>query len=122
MVINMEYSEFVRKAVLQDKRNVFSAYEGSLEEIPDVLKPFYKENNPSDVEINAVHFFPAEELSGLQEEYSYLKAQFVFAACNGDPVFMHDGNIYTCPHGVEAPEWEPLAADFKGYLDWLLEE
>ncbi len=122
MVINMEYSEFARKAVLQDERNVFSAYEGSLEEIPDVLKTFYKENNPSDVEINAVRFFPAEELSGLQEEYSYLKAQFVFATCNGDPVFMHDGNIYTCPHGAEAPEWEPLAADFKGYLDWLLEE
>ena len=118
----MEYSEFVEKAVRQEKRNVFSVYEGSLEKIPDVMKCFYRDNNPLDVEINAVRFVPAEELSAIQEEYSCLHVPFVFATCNGDPVFMHNGNIYTCPHGIETPEWELLSEDIKSYLSFLLEE
>lgn len=115
----MDYSEFAKKAIMQDKRNVFSEYSGNLDAVPNVLKAFYKEHNPSDVEINYVHFSSAEELVTLQEEHSYLNAQFVFATCNGDPIFLHDGCVYTSPHGVKNPKWELLAKDIKAYFSSL---
>ena len=115
----MDYSKFVEKAVLKDKRNIFSRYDGSLDIIPDDLKEFYKKSNPLDVEINAVKFLPAEELIALQREYSYLSAQFVFATCNGDPIFLNDGCIYTCPHGVKNAQWELLSDNIMSYLESL---
>lgn len=116
----MEFSKFVEKAVLYDHRNIFSAYDGNLNGIPDALKEFYRKSNPVDVEVNNVRFFPAEDLSDLQEEYSYLNAQFVFASCNGDPIFLQDGLVYTVPHGVEKPKWELLSSNIETYLTELL--
>lgn len=116
----MEFSEFVNKAILQDKRNVFSQYDGDLDGIPDELKAFYRDNNPTDVEVNGIRFFAAEELSAIQEEYSYLNAQFIFATCNGDPIFLHDGHVYTCPHGVKTAKWELLTESFANYLESLI--
>lgn len=115
----MEYSEFVKKAVLYDTRNHFSQYDGNLDCVPDVLKTFYMESNPSDVEIDSVRFFPVEELKSLQKEYSYLQTGFVFATCNGDPIFLHNGCVYTAPHGMKNPSWELLAKDIKTYLSSL---
>ena len=54
----MEYTEFVKKAVLQNDRNVFSKYDGNLDCVPDSLKAFYKESNPVNAEINYIRFFP----------------------------------------------------------------
>lgn len=116
----MDFSKFVEKAVLYDHRNVFSAYDGDLNGIPDVCKDFYRKSNPVDVEVNNIHFFPAEELSDLQAEYSYLHAQFVFASCNGDPIFLQDGVVYTAPHGVENPKWEWLSPNIETYFTELL--
>ena len=115
----MKYSEFVKKAVLQDERNIFSKYDGNLDCVPDVLKIFYKESNPVNVEINYTRFLPVEKLDSLQAEYSYLNAQFIFATCNGDPIFLHDGSVYTVPHGVKNPKWELLAKDIETYLSSL---
>lgn len=116
----MEYSEFAKKVVLHDTRNRFAKFDGNLDCVPDVLKTFYKENNPLDVEINSVRFLPVEKLDSLQEEYAFLNAQFVFATCNGDPIFLHDGCVYTAPHGVKKPEWELLAKDIETYFESLL--
>ena len=115
----MEFSKFVEKAILYDKRNTFSKYNGDLDGIPDVLKDLYRESNPIDVEFNNIRFFPVEELSDLQEEYSYLNAQFVFATCNGDPIFLHDGCVYTAPHGVKEPKWELLSKSVEAYFTEL---
>ncbi len=118
----MDYLEFAKKAIAQDKRNIFSEYDGNLDIVPDALKTFYKDTNPSDVEINCVRFSPAEKLAAMQMEYSYLNAQFVFATCNGDPIFLHDGYVYTAPHGVKNPKWELLAKDIKSYFSSLFLE
>ena len=67
----MEYSEFAEKAILQDKRNVFSKYDSNLDAVPDIIKTFYRNNNPLNVEINAIRFIPSEELDAIQSEYSY---------------------------------------------------
>lgn len=118
----MEYSEFEKKAILYDARNSFSKFEGNLDFVPDVLKPFYEKSNPLDVEINCVRFFPIAKLDSLQVEYAFLNAQFVFATCNGDPVFLHDGCVYTAPHGVKKTEWELLAKDIETYFESLFLE
>lgn len=118
----MKYSEFSEKVILQDNQNIFSKYDGNLACVPDVLKQFYKENNPIDVEINGVRFVPAEKLYAIQLEYSYLKAEFIFATCNGDPIFWHTGCIYTVPHGVKTPKWELLSKNIETYLFSLLIE
>lgn len=115
----MKYSEFVRKAVLLDNRNVFSKYNGNLNCVPEFLKTFYRENNPSDVEINYVRFTPAEKLDALQTEYAYLNAQFIFATCNGDPIFLHNGCVYTTSHGIKNPKWELLYNDIEAYFSSL---
>lgn len=116
----MDYSVFVKSATLHDKRNVFKKYNGNLNAIPDELKQFYRDYNPVDVEINcngvAIKFYPVEKLTSLQEEYSYLNAQFIFATCNADPIFLNEGRVYTCPNGVKNPEWEQLSSDIEQYF------
>ncbi len=116
----MKFSKFVEKAILYDERNTFSKYDGSLDGLPDVLKDLYRESNPTDVEFNNIRFFPVEELGGLQAEYSYLNAQFIFATCNGDPIFLHNGCVYTVPHGVKEPKWELLSQNIETYLTELI--
>lgn len=105
---NIDYASFVKKAISCDERNVFKPYDGSLDTVPEELKAFYRDNNPVDVEIDnngiAVRFYTAEDSTSLQDEYSYLSAQFVFAACNGDPIFLKEGYVHTRSHGVEATE------------------
>ena len=116
----MDFSKFVEKAILYDRRNTFSKYDGNLDELPDVLKEFYRESNPIDVEVNNVRFYSVEDLSDLQAEYSYLNAQFVFATCNGDPIFLHDRFVYSAPHGVRNPKWELQSEDIETYLSSLV--
>lgn len=116
----MDFNNFVRKAIEDDSRNVFSQYSGDLTGIPEPLKTLYKESNPVDVEVNFIRFYAAEELNGLQNEYSYLNAQFIFATCNGDPIFFHEGKIYTCPHGVDKPEWELIGENVETFFDSIV--
>lgn len=118
----MEFMEFAKKAIILDKRNSFSRYSGDLSAIPEEMKDFYREVNPTDVEVGFVRFAAAEELTNLQAEYAYLEAQFVFATSNGDPVFIKAGCVYTYPHGVKDPPHELLAPDIKAYLSSLIEE
>ena len=39
-----------------------------------------------------------------------------FATCNGDPIFLNSGYVYTTSHGVNNPEWELLAKDIESYF------
>ena len=118
----MNYFEFVEKAIAQDSRNIFAKYDGNLDVVPENLRIFYKEKNPFDVEINFTGFISADKLTAVKTEYSYLNAQFVFATCNGDPVFLHDGCVYTVPHGIKEPQWELLAKDIETYYLILLSD
>ena len=120
----MDYSGFVSKAVVQDKRNKFMKYDGELSFIPSEARDFYQNFNPIDVEIgmngSSVRFYPVLELVDLQKEYDYLHAQFVFATCNGDPIFLYQGHIYTCPHGVTAPKLEKIADNWDNFFSALI--
>lgn len=118
----MDFSEFAQNAVSLDKRNSFAHYNGDLSKIPEEMQAFYRETNPLDVEIGFVRFAPAEELANLQSEYAYIEAEFVFAISNGDPIFLKEGYVYTCPHGIKKPQYELLAKDIKSYLTSLIED
>ena len=113
----MNFSTFAKTAVEQDARNKFGKYDGELGFVPTEFQTFYRCFNPEDVEIRktggTIRFYPAGNLAELQKEYQYLKAQFIFATCNGDPIFFHDGQFYTCPHGVREPEWEKIDSVFE---------
>jgi hypothetical protein len=117
----MNYAIFVANAMAQDERNTFLKYDDNLDSVPEALKPFYRGYNPVDVELDVngvgVRFCPADQLEEIQKEYAYIRAQFVFATCNGDPIFLNEGQVYTCPHGVKEPKWEKLAASFIDYLN-----
>ena len=39
-----------------------------------------------------------------------------------DPVFLHNGCIYTVPHGIKEPKWELLAKDIETYYSTLFLE
>lgn len=118
----MEFIDFAKNAVLLDKRNTFAKFNGDISLIPEEMKAFYQEVNPLDVEVGFVRFTRAEELADLQSEYAYLGTPFVFATSNGDPIFLKEGHVYTCPHGIKKPQHELLSEDIKSYLASLIED
>lgn len=118
----MLIDDFVRSAIKQDKRNVFEKTK-LLSTCPEVLKEFYQQANPVDVEVtmdgNAVRFVPADELETIQSDYSMGKERFVFATCNGDPIYVYDKKIYTCCHGIRKIKDELMAENFAAFLDLI---
>lgn len=115
------YEKFREAVLMYRKHSLFSTYQGNLNDLPAAVHDFYKNCNPIDVKIDYdgldVWFCPAERLSELQEEYSYIDAQFVFATCNGDPIFLDGESVYTCSHdGGEKSDWEKLADSFESYI------
>jgi len=121
----MDYATFVAKAIAQDERNKFEPCSGNIDIVPDELKPFYRDYNPVDVELSVngvgIKLCPADELSELQKEYNYINAQFIFATCNGDPIFVNNGCVYTCAHGTQEPQYEKKAESFNEYLQALVD-
>ncbi len=111
----MTFEEFKDYVISDDKENCFSVETNIPCIVPTNLVAFYKSYNPIDVEISteigAVRFFPANKLEALQKEYQVANA-FVFATCNGDPIFLSDGAIYTFPHGVKEPVWESITSEW----------
>lgn len=95
---------------------------GSPDFVPSELRDFYSDCNPKDVEVYigelAVKFYPAEMLEEINREYD-LKGCFVFSSCGSDPIFLHEGEIKTCPHGVKNPEFETLAENFDEFLEMI---
>lgn len=118
----MLIEDFVKRSMEQDSRNIFEKSEVE-DFLPNTLKEFYQKANPVDVEItmdgNAVKFIPMDELEDSQEDYSLGDDRFIFATCNGDPIYVYVEKIYTCCHGVGTIEDELLAADFLSFLDLI---
>lgn len=120
----MRIDVFVKKALLQDSRNHFNKCDKKIDFIPKELKYFYSEYNPLDVEVvmnrNIVRFFSLEELPQIQQEYMIGHGKFVFASCNGDPIYLN-GNGCVCLqcHGAENGVEEKMAIDFDTFLELI---
>lgn len=121
----MDYSVFVQKALAKDGRNKFECYEGNLDAVPEVMRSFYRFCNPLDVELphdgTSIRFFPVEELESLREEYSPQNGEFIFASCNGDPIWCHEGKVYTGLHGTKESQWELLEEKVEDFLASLVD-
>lgn len=119
----MEIHDFVLKAIVQDNRNIFEKNNKIIDCVPARLLEFYTEANPVDVEVsmdgNPVHFYPIDDLADLQEDYDLSGDRFVFATCNGDPIYYMDGRIYTCCHGASKTEDELMASDICLFFDLI---
>ena len=119
----MTVQTFVKKAVRQDKRNVFEESEEVLDLVPKELKELYLKANPLDVEINmdgnSVKLYPMDELESLQDDYSLDDDCFVFATCNSDPIFLYEGKVYTCYHGSKDSEREFMEDDFESFMEMI---
>ena len=119
----MKIQEFVVKAKKQDKRNIFEKSTKDVSNIPNVLRDFYREANPVDVEIsmdgNSLKFYPLEEVLLLQDDYGLENNCFIFATCNSDPIFICDNVVYCCYHGLSGAKKEYLAANFEAFLDLI---
>lgn len=117
----MTFKDFVKKSIEQDERNVFEPSDDTLEIIPEIMKDFYKYSNPIDVEVSindaSVHFFPIDEIEELQEEYKLGKDKFVFASCNGDPVYLEKNTVSSGVFGSKGFISEVLANDIFTYLE-----
>lgn len=118
----MEYNDFVRKATAEDSRNRFS--EGvSVAIVSPELSAFYACFDPSDVEvfypgIGTIKWCSSDELETIQGEYSLRQGDCIFATCNGDPIFIHEGKIMMTSHDVYRPEL--LAESFDGFISRYL--
>ena len=117
----MKYSKFVEKAIIQDKRNKFKSTK-KIEGTPNELIDFYIECNPIDVEVSIkkriVVFFGYKQLPSNKKEY-HLEEGFVFASCNGEPIYLKDGKIYTCTFGKKGAKETKLANSFDEYLGFI---
>ena len=73
--------------------------------------------NPVNVEFEfndgMVKLEPFESLMALNEQYRYVASDCVFATCNGDPIYIRDGKIYTCIHGSKRIVEEKFAESIK---------
>lgn len=118
----MTIEKFVKKAIEQDKRNIFEKSEVA-DFVPNILKDFYKKANPINVEItmnqNVVKFMSISELEKSQLDYLFDKERFVFASCNGDPIYIYNNQIYTCCHGTNEIEDEFMAENLSDFFDMI---
>lgn len=81
-------------------------------------------------EVDMYNFIPADKLERVNtKEYGdYFESKdspFVFATCNGDPIFFINGKIYTHPHGTgkaKPSSYEKLANNFIGFLNYIIQE
>ena len=120
----MKTDTFVKNALVQDSRNKFDRYSENVDFIPEELKHFFQEYNPVDVEVvmngNIVHFFPVEELQKVQKEYLLGNDSFVFASCNGDPIYLNKNNcICIRCHGLRIELEEEMASSFCSFLELI---
>lgn len=118
----MNYKEFKRAAILEDARNVFGCSLG-VNGIPVSICEFYANFNPIDVEVTypdlgAVRFYPIEKCEEIKKDYELEKEDFVFATCNGDPIFLKNNQVYISLPEVYSPEL--LATSFEMFLDMYI--
>ncbi len=114
----MKYTDFIRVAQAEDSRNFFGTC-NRVNNVPSDLVLFFKTSNPIDVEVNypnigSVKFYPIEELEDLQHDYELPNDNFVFATCNGDPIFTCNGKVLMTLPEVFRPE--KIAESFDEFI------
>ena len=109
----MDYYSFFEKLQKMDSRIKYKKVEKKLSCEGIIIPEFYQVLNPVNVELEfndgVIKLEPFEGLIALNEEYQYVNADCVFATCNGDPIYIRAGKIYTCVHGSKRVVEEKMA-------------
>lgn len=109
----MDYYSFFEELQKADHRIKFAKGDKKLLCEKIKIPEFYQIVNPINIEFEfndgVVKLEPLESLMTLNEKYHYIKADCVFATCNGDPIYIRDGQIYTCAHGSKRVVEEKMA-------------
>ena len=112
----MVFKQFVEKVCSIDRRNKFITPVCKNKDIHE----FYHFYDPIDVEFNTtigtIRMFSIDEIESEASNYAYLNADFVFAAINGDAIFVKHGGVYICDHGSSKPTFEKLAGSFDEFI------
>ena len=122
----MIFEKFVIAAKRQDPRNIFVASDYECKGLPEDVAKFYREHNPTDVEVifDGVNVIlsPIEQILALSREYGLSQDQFVIATCNGDPIFLNEGQVFIQCHGTMAPKPTIFAGSFVEFLNKITKQ
>ncbi len=117
----MDYHSFFQKLKAEDPRIEYTeaCKELKCEELK--IPQFYKTIDPINVEFEfndgIVRLEPFEGLLVLNEQYRYAEADCVFAICNGDPIYIKNGRVYTCTHGSRRIIEEEIAVSVDSLFE-----
>lgn len=117
----MDYYSFFEKLKAEDYRTEYTEVHEASEYEGLKLPRFYETINPINVEFEfndgIVRLEPLEGLLVLNEQYGYVGADCVFATCNGDPIYVKNGKVYTCAHGSKNVNEEELAPSVESLFE-----
>ncbi len=117
----MDYYSFFKKLKAEDPRIEYATAHKAPECKGLNIPQFYKTIDPINVEFGfndgIVRLEPFEGLSVLNEQYSYIEADCVFATCNSDPIYMKNEKVYTCTHGSKRVMEEEIAVSVDSFFE-----
>lgn len=117
----MDYHSFFEKLKAEDNRVEYTEVQKRTEYEGLITPQFYETIDPINVEFEfndgIVRLEPLEGLSVLNEQYGYVGADCVFATCNGDPIYVKNGKVYTCVHGSKRIIEEEIASSVDSFFE-----
>lgn len=120
-VEEMDYHSFFEKLKTEDPRIEYVEVRKDLECEGLKIPQFYKVIDPVNVEFEfndgIVRMEPFEGLLVLNKQYGYVKADCVFATCNGDPIYVKNGKVYMCTHGSKRVIEEEIAVSVDSLFE-----
>ncbi len=121
----MIYDDFVSTLIKNDSRNVFKKVRDN-NKVSQAMPALYSLYDPVDVEFKYNHgitrMTSLSEMNELQSIYNYVDADCIFADCNGDPIYMKNGQVYTTLHGSDGSKAEKLASSFEEFIKQVIKQ
>lgn len=119
----MEYLAFFEKLKMEDARIEYREVHNVLEYGNLKIPQFYEEIDPVNVEFELndgiVRLEPFGGLPILNEHHGYVKADCVFASCNGDPIYVKNNKVYSCIHGSKRIIEEEIAESVDALFEMV---
>lgn len=120
----MDYISFMKELQLLDSRITFDIVKSDAVIENNRMPAFYHAVNPVNVEFEfnegIVRLVPLDELEMAKKQYQYIDDGFVFATCNGSPIYEKDGKVYTCVCGKSKILEEEMAVSITALFEEVI--
>ena len=118
----MNYLKFFEKLEKADPRTKYDVLDEKSTKTKEGMPDFYKTINPLNIEFEfndgIVRLASYEDLDTLKEEYNYVEDGFVFAICNGEPIYLKKNNkVYSCICGKNPIIEDELAESIEAMFE-----